>query len=370
MKQGIGMKTITVNASKTYDVTIGSGFLAEAGVMIREKVGGQTAALVSDDKVAALYGEILINSLEKAGYRVVKYIFPHGETSKTPETFLSLVNFLASEKLNRTDVVIALGGGVTGDIAGFTAASYKRGIRFVQIPTTLLAAVDSSVGGKTGVNLDAGKNLLGAFYQPDLVLCDVALLSTLSPEVYKDGCAEVIKYGIIADRELLDLDLGTGTLLRLSEKAKQCTCPPASDVIYRCVKIKRDIVSEDEFEHGSRKLLNFGHTVGHAVEVLSGYEISHGFAVSIGMAVETRAAMNMGLCDSECLQDVLGILKLYELPYETTFNAKALADVCLYDKKRDGDSITMIFPEKTGCCIPKEIPVNEVEAVIKSGLGD
>jgi len=198
------MKTIKVTASKNYEITVGTDFLNEAGAMIREKAGGTVAAIVTDDKVEALYGEQLGKSLETAGYSVVKYVFPNGEASKNTETYISLINFLAANKLSRTDVVIALGGGVPGDIAGFAAATYKRGMRFVQIPTTLLAAVDSSVGGKTAVNLEDGKNLLGAFYQPDLVLCDTELLSTISPEVYRDGCAEIIKYGVIADRELFE----------------------------------------------------------------------------------------------------------------------------------------------------------------------
>jgi len=349
------MKSITVKASKEYDVLIDTGILDNAGELIREKTGGQTAVIVTDDNVAALYAERTEKSLEKAGYRIVRYVLKHGEASKNTETFISLVNFLATEKLNRTDVVIALGGGVPGDIAGFAAASYKRGMHFVQIPTTLLAAVDSSVGGKTAVNLPTGKNLLGAFYQPDLVLCDVSLLKTLPPEIYKDGCAEIIKYGIIADSELF------------SETVGQVHC--FNDIIYRCVKIKRDIVAEDEFEHGARKLLNFGHTVGHAIELLSNYKISHGYAVAIGMAVETRAALSMGLCDAGCLDKVLELLNLYGLPSETEFNAKELAEACLSDKKRDGGSITMVFPEKIGKCILKKIPIDEIEALIMSGLG-
>ena len=350
------MKTITVNASKIYDVIIGTDFLTKAGAMIREKVGGQTAAIVTDDNVSALYGKITEDSLKNAGYRVVSYVFPHGEESKNSETFFSLINFLAADKLSRTDVIIALGGGVTGDIAGFAASTYKRGTRLVQIPTTLLAAVDSSVGGKTGINLCEGKNQLGTFYQPDLVLCDVALLTTLPSEVYNDGIAEVIKYGIIEDSELFNW---------LETKTKE----KIEEVIYRCIKIKRDIVSEDEFEQGSRKLLNFGHTVGHAVELLSDFKISHGNAVAIGMVVETRAGVSMGICSEQCLQDILSILNLCGLPSATEYSAEELANACLSDKKRDGDKISIVFPEEIGKCIIKEIPIGEVEPIIKAGLG-
>jgi len=349
------MKTITVNASKTYDITIGADILDEAGSIIRKVSGGQVAAIVTDDVVAALYGKRLTDSLKKNGYRVAEYVFSHGEASKNAETFLSIINYLAKEKLSRSDVVVAIGGGVTGDLAGFAAACFMRGIRFVQIPTTLLAAVDSSVGGKTAVNLPAGKNLVGAFFQPDAVLCDVSLLSTLTAEIYKDGCAEVIKYGVIADRALFEsLDAPISAQLE--------------DVIARCVEIKRDIVAEDEYENGKRKLLNLGHTVGHAIELLSEYRTSHGHAVAAGMAIVTRAAVRMGICEANCLRDILRMLRRYGLPENTPYLAEKLARVCLSDKKRDGDMITMIFPVEIGICVLKQIPVSELEFVIGLGL--
>ena len=368
------MKTISVNASKNYDVLIDKDILNDAGTKIRDKTGGQKAAIITDDIVESLYGGVLENSLQRAGYSVTKCVLQNGEASKTTHSYLSVIDLLAGEKLSRTDVVIAFGGGVPGDIAGFAAATYMRGVRFVQIPTTLLAAVDSSVGGKTAVNLTEGKNLLGTFYQPDLVICDISLLSTLPDEVYRDGCAEVIKYGVIADKDLFDL-LKEPKVTRgrfschLEVTREPSPCHPCHlDIVYRCVKIKRDIVTEDEFEFGSRKLLNFGHTVGHAVEKLSDYKISHGQAVAIGMAVETRAAVKMGLCKTECLSDILEVLSLYGLPQTTVFGAKELADACLSDKKRDGGSLTMVFPKKIGKCILKDIPFIDVEAIIKSGL--
>ena len=349
------MKTITVRAAKTYDVIIGSGIFKEAGSVVKKVSGGLTAAVVTDDTVDDLYGNKLTDSLANNGYRVIKYVFPNGEVSKNTETFLSLINFLAGEKLDRTDVIVALGGGVPGDIAGFAAASYKRGTGFVQIPTTLLAAVDSSVGGKTAVNLDAGKNLFGAFYQPDLVLCDISLLSTLPAEVFQSGCAEIIKCGIIADRNLF-------------ESLKSPVQKQLKDVITRCVKIKRDIVNEDEFEHGTRKLLNFGHTIGHAIELLSDYSISHGFAVAAGIAVETAISYKMGLCSKICLSDILEMLRLYDLPVATSYSADEIAQACLSDKKRSGDYLTMVLPVETGKCILKDIPVNKLNETIQEGL--
>jgi 3-dehydroquinate synthase len=347
------METISVNASKTYDIKIGSGILDNAGSILHKL--GTTAAVITDDIVAPLYAERLEHSLSHSRVRIVRHIIPHGEVSKNAEQLIALLNFLAKEKLTRTDTVIALGGGVVGDLAGFAAAVYMRGIGFVQIPTTLLAAVDSSVGGKTAINLEAGKNLMGAFYQPDMVLCDISLLSTLTPEVFRDGCAEVIKYGIIADSELFDsFETPINTQL---EK-----------VIARCVEIKRDIVAEDEFEKGARKFLNFGHTIGHAIELLSGYKTTHGSAVAAGMAIITRAAARMGICDGLCRQSVLQILKRYNLPANTVYDATTLAHACLADKKRDGGKLTMIFPEKIGKCVMEDIKVEGLENVIRLGL--
>jgi 3-dehydroquinate synthase len=316
---------------------------------------GSTAAIVTDDNVAPLYADRLEKSLTRGNIRVVRHVIPNGEKSKNAGEFMSLVNFLAKEKLSRTDTVIALGGGVVGDLAGFAAAVYMRGIGFVQIPTTLLAAVDSSVGGKTAINLETGKNLAGAFYQPDLVLCDISLLSTLTPEVFRDGCAEVIKYGIIADNALFDsFETPINTQLE--------------NVIARCIEIKRDIVANDEFERGERKLLNFGHTIGHAIELLSGYKTTHGNAVAAGMAIVTRAAARMDICDGLCRQSVLQMLKHYKLPTNTDYDAAALSHACLADKKRDGGKLTMVFPQKIGKCVLNDIKVEGLEKIIQLGL--
>ncbi|MCL2079647.1 MAG: 3-dehydroquinate synthase [Oscillospiraceae bacterium] len=349
------MKTICVKVSKTYDILIGDGILENAGAILKDTVGGQAAAIITDDNVAKLYGERLLSILAQNGYRTASFIFPNGESSKSGGTFLSLLDFLAAEKLGRADVVVALGGGVTGDLAGFAAACYMRGIRFAQIPTTLLAAVDSSVGGKTAVNLDAGKNLAGAFYQPDVVLCDIALLSTLTPQTFRDGVAEVIKYGVIADKDLF-------------EALKIPIRDQLEDIIARCVTIKRDIVSGDEFEYGNRKLLNFGHTVGHAIELLSEYSVSHGHAVAAGMAIAGRAAARMGLCGEDSSRSITQMILSYDLPDNTRYDAQMLAEACLSDKKREGESITMIFPKEIGKCVLKKIPVGQMKAVIASGL--
>ncbi len=349
------MKKVTVNASKTYDILIGTGLFLDAGRYIRPCVPGGSAAVVTDDIVDRLYGDRLVYALTSVGFRVVKYVVKNGEASKNAGNFIRLLNFLADNGLTRADAVVALGGGVVGDLAGFAAASYMRGIRFIQIPTTLLAAVDSSVGGKTAIDLEAGKNLAGAFYQPELVLCDWALLDTLDEEIFTDGMAEVIKYGVIADRELFSM-------------LKQPVKPQLEDVITRCVSIKRDIVSADEFESGARKLLNFGHTVGHAVELLSSYSLSHGKAVAIGMAVMARACMNSGLCTKSDARAVVSLLETVGLPVKTERDAGALARAALSDKKRSGDKITLTVVRAVGNCVLKDMPVAELEQFIALGL--
>ncbi len=349
------MKKITVNTSKVYDILIGAGLLDKAGDCVAHVTKGRSAAIVTDDHVDALYGDRLAGSLSGAGFSVVKHVIPHGEPSKNAANFIALLNFLAHAQLTRPDAVIALGGGVVGDLAGFAASAYMRGIGFIQIPTTLLAAVDSSVGGKTAIDLDSGKNLAGSFYQPDLVLCDYALLDTLSEDCYRDGLAEVIKYGIIADAKLFDM-LNPPVKLRIEE------------IIARCVTIKRDVVTIDEKEQGQRKLLNFGHTIGHAVETCSNYEISHGKAVAIGMAIISRASSKMGICDEATSRQIVALIKSFGLPVTTEFSAGELTGAALSDKKRTGGIITLVVPEQIGMCVLRETPVSELAYIIGLGL--
>ncbi len=346
---------VKVSASKTYDVVIDRNVLCEAGKCIRKVNSGEMLCLVTDDIVDELYAKVVENSLEQAGYKVVKFVIPNGEESKTPENYLRLISFMAESGLSGGDAAVALGGGVVGDLTGFAAATYRRGIGFVQLPTTLLAAVDSSVGGKTAVDLPGGKNLLGAFYQPDLVLCDCDTFNTLSPETFRDGCAEVIKYGVIKDAGLF-------------EKLKDTSIAGSEAVIKRCVEIKRDVVEEDERDTGARKLLNFGHTVGHAVELLNNYELTHGSAVAIGMAVVARASAKLDFWDEKSRDELISLIKAYGLPTETEFTAKQLAKAMLADKKRSGKTIDLIIPEKIGKCIIKKTPVDELESFVAAGL--
>ena len=350
------MKTVKVNASKAYEVKIASSLLSTLGTEVSAVTKVGTAAIISDSNVWPLYGEVAKKSLENAGFGVISYIFPAGESSKCATTYLSVLNFLAENHINRADCLIALGGGVVGDLTGFVAATYLRGISYIQVPTTLLAAVDSSVGGKTAIDLDCGKNLVGAFYQPKLVLCDTEALNTLPQDIFRDGCAEVIKYGILYDEALFAQLENSG--LDFDREA----------IIARCVELKRDVVAEDEFDTGSRMKLNLGHTLGHGVEASSHYSISHGKAVAIGTALISRTAAKYGICSQETCDRIQRILTQFGLPVSTDCNAQTLFDAALSDKKRSGGIVNLIIPEKIGSCIICPTPVEEVKALIEAGL--
>ena len=350
------MRTVTVRASKTYDVQIASGLLCDAGASLQALFPARAKVMVvSDDTVRALWGDRLIASLEGAGYTVFEFVFPHGEVSKTAATIVSLWEALAEANLTRTDFIAALGGGVVGDMAGFAAATYLRGIPFVQFPTTLLAMVDSSVGGKTGADLAIGKNLIGAFHQPSAVFCDTDTLQTLPDNIFADGCAEVIKYGYINDPELLEM-------------LKKPFADAPDEIIARCVADKRDLVEADERDTGARQLLNLGHTAGHAVEMLSDFTISHGSAVAIGMVLMAKAAVAAGLCEADVPTHMEAMLKAYHLPTTCSYGADALAKVALSDKKRKGGSITLVLPDKIGSSRLYPVPADTLSAFFKDGL--
>ncbi len=350
------MNVVKVSASKEYDVCIGTGFLDNAGEMISKIKRPCRAVIVSDDTVFSLYGERVKNSLKNSGFSCCEYVFPHGEASKSLENFGKIQEFCAENGITRTDLFVALGGGVTGDLTGFAASTYLRGVDFVQIPTTVLSMVDSSVGGKTAVNLNAGKNLCGAFYQPIVVLADCETLKTLPEETFNEGCAEIIKYGMISDGDFLTFLRDNG----IKENIEY--------VIKRCVEIKRDVVSRDEFEKGERKLLNFGHTVGHAIEQCSGFSVSHGNAVAIGMAIATKGAFELGLSYEDFSSVLLPILQKNNLPCTCDFGADELYKASLKDKKRSRDTISLIVPEEYGLCKIHKISVEQLKDFIELGL--
>lgn len=332
------MKTITVNASKKYDVIIGAGLLESTAELIKKTVSGKTAFVISDDNVFPLYGNRLFLSLQKGGYKTYSYVFKSGESSKNLTTYSSILEKMCESGLTRSDFVIALGGGVTGDLAGFAAATYQRGIDFIQLPTTLLAAVDSSVGGKTGVDLKSGKNQVGCFCQPSLVICDTELLHTLNEAEYENGCAEIIKYAVLGSKDLFD------SIKRTPVKAQY------EEVIAECVNMKRQFVEADEFDGGLRMMLNLGHTIGHAVETLSKYKTAHGRAVAMGLCAICRAALKKEYISKDAVEEIINLVLKYNLPAEIPYKAAELESIMMNDKKGKGDYISLVIPEQIGKC--------------------
>ncbi len=349
------MERIRIDASRCYDVIIGGGVLSQIGKQTASLVKGRKCAVVSDDTTNELFFEDVRESLEASGFSVSSFVIPHGEESKSAENYIKLLEFLADEGLTRADCVIALGGGVVGDLTGFTASSFLRGVSFIQIPTTLLAAVDSSVGGKTAINLRAGKNLAGAFYQPSLVLCDTDIIRNLPADIFSDGMAEVIKYGVLGSQHILDLcHMGAYEYL--------------DELIAECIRIKRDIVAQDEFDLGIRQLLNLGHTPAHSIEKLSGFEISHGRAVAIGMCLMARAAEHLLLCAAGVSAEAEELCRKYSLPTECIYDADALAHYAMSDKKRSSGKITLVLPFVRGKSELHTFDVSEVRGVFEKGF--
>lgn len=349
------MKVIKVNTSKPYNVIVGSGIISHLSDYIGSPCG-RKAVVITDSIVWPIYGPDTESQLCAAGFDATHYIFPAGEENKNAHTYFSAVNHLADIHFTRSDLLIALGGGVVGDLTGFIAATYLRGVDYIQIPTTLLAMVDASVGGKTAIDLPAGKNLLGSFYQPDLVLCDIDALSTLPADNFRDGCAEIIKYSILYDPVLFShLE---DTVLNFDREY----------VISRCIELKQAVVSEDEFDTGVRQKLNFGHTIAHCVETISHFQISHGQAVAVGMAIITKAAASMGICNKIVYQRIWQLLKLYRFHLTAEYASAELYRVALSDKKRNASTVNLIVPKEIGNCMIMPIPVSELQAFIEAGL--
>ena len=351
------MRKIEVKASRNYEILMEDGCIEKAGEAVKGVVKGRHAVIVTDTTVEKLYLGTVKKSLEAAGFLTDVFVAESGEKSKDAKHYIQLLEFLAQKTVTRSDVLIALGGGVVGDLTGFAAATFLRGVAFIQIPTTLLAAVDSSVGGKTAIDLAAGKNLAGCFYQPSLVLCDCSTLKSLDPEVFSDGMAEVIKYGAIADRELW-------------ERLKQPIWPQLEEVVARCVTIKRDIVQKDEFDLGVRQYLNFGHTIGHSIEKNSHYEISHGRAVAMGMALAAKISEQQNACAVGCLREMEEMLQRYELPVWTDYRAAELVEPMKTDKKRNGDTISFILLSRIGECFARKMTILEMEETVKAVMGE
>lgn len=348
--------TVDIHASRNYEVQIGNGLLSTLGRRIAACKAPCSVLLVSDETVYALYGAAAEASLREAGFAVRSFVFAPGEESKTVRTVSDMLDALADVPCTRSDLIVALGGGIAGDMAGFAAAVYLRGIEFIQAPTTLLAAVDASVGGKTAVNLPAGKNLAGAFWQPSLVVCDCDTFATLPAAVFADGMAEVVKTGMIRDAGILDL----------LERGRY----DLPDLVARCVRIKRDVVSADERDRGERQLLNFGHTPAHAIERATDFRVSHGSAVAIGMVMMARAAWRMGLSEEDCTPRLAALLEKLGLPTGTDLSAAELVRAALHDKKRMGEYITLVLPKRRGECFLHRVEVDRLARIFELGRAE
>lgn len=358
------MITVNMTASKSYHIHIGRGLLDECGTMLRETLPKvHSVMLVGDDTTMGLYGDKVERSLTHAGYAVNRFVFPHGEEQKNLATYGELLSAMAGAGLTRSDCAVALGGGVVGDLTGFAAATYLRGIPVVQIPTTVLAAVDSSVGGKTAVDLPVGKNLVGAFHQPSLVLCDPDTFATLPTEIFADGMAEVIKYGFIGDRPLLD-KLAQTDLATLQQG------DDIEEILASCVRDKGIFVQADERDTGVRQKLNLGHTLGHGIEAASNFAISHGSAVAMGMCLVTKGAVRRGICPMETLTLLTELLRRYHLPVDCPYDAETLYQVATHDKKRAGNKITLVLPTGVGESGLFPMTMEEARTFVKDCMGE
>ncbi len=340
---------VDVSDKTLSEIYIENGLLSKVGELTKTVLKGKKIALISDTNVYPLYGENIKNQLENEGYKVFTYIFKAGEASKNTRELIKIVEFMAENELTREDGAVALGGGVCGDMVGFAASVFLRGIKFVQIPTSLLAQVDSSVGGKTAVDLPQGKNLCGAFHQPSLVIIDPDVLKTLSHHFFSDGMGEVIKYGCIKSASLFE-KLESGDVK-----------DNLTDIITECVSIKRQVVENDEKEHGERALLNFGHTCGHAIEKLWNFEtVSHGEAVAIGMVMITRAGENLGITEKGTTDRLIKVIEKNDLKISDTHTDKEIISAMNGDKKRTSMGIKFVMINKIGSSFINPIKYEDI----------
>lgn len=344
------MKTLTVALpGREYDILIERGLLDRSGLLCREVLPrAKKLFVITDSNVSKLYAEQVIKSLERSGFAVHLETVPAGEPSKSPAQLAALWEAMMAFGLTRTDAVAALGGGVVGDLAGFAAATVLRGVDFIQIPTTLLAQVDSSVGGKVAIDLNAGKNLAGAFWQPKRVLIDPEVLHTLPDQTFSDGMAEVIKYGCIRDRAFFDLLDQCGGRAGVMDHIE--------DVLYTCCDLKRQVVLEDERDTGVRMTLNFGHTIGHAFELAGNYETwTHGQGVAAGMHWAARVGVGLGATPEEAVPAIQAILEKYSLPTDIPCPWAVMTQAIGLDKKNTGGDIHLIVLTRLGWAGPRRM---------------
>ena len=355
------MKEITVGlAERSYPIIIRDGLLDSIGGELQKNKYAKRYGVIADDFVAGLFGGRLLGSLRESNIDAELITFAHGEASKNLATVAELASSLARLGFDRKDGLIALGGGVTGDITGFVAACYMRSIPFVQVPTTLLAQVDSSVGGKTGVDIPEGKNLVGAFYQPRAVFIDSQVLHRLPQSELLNGLAEVIKYGVIYDRDFFGfLEINRQRILALDPLVTE-------EVIARCCRIKAEVVAADEQESGLRRILNYGHTIGHAVEAVSGYRLAHGAAVAMGMVAAAGLAVRKGILDKREKARIERLIDDFGLPVSIPpeYDRAGIRKYLLTDKKTVGGRVFFVLPTKIG----RVIVTDDIEAELVAGV--
>lgn len=346
------MKKFAVSASLPYEIVIGDDLIKNAGEYIKNVIPPCKICVITDSNVNSLYAQVLLTSLIESGYQVSKVLFPAGEHSKNITTYANIMSALADEGITRSDAIVALGGGIVGDLTGFVASTYMRGIPYIQIPTTLISALDSSVGGKTGINLPNGKNLAGTFWQPSLVLTDYKTFDTLSSDKLLDGYAEAIKCALISESNMIPHILNKDY----------------DYVIERCISIKKSFVEVDEMDKGIRQILNFGHTIGHAIEKYTSYNITHGQAIAKGMLAESRAAYRMGLTDCDISSQLEELLNQFGFDTSLRFNPDEIYQLTTTDEKIFNDTITVIVPKSLGKCELQRISLSKLKEYVSSGF--
>ncbi len=349
---------------KNIPIEIKNGLFKEAGERIRDLFPGKKVMIVTDSNLESMYGKDLAGRLQDLHIETDLYAIPAGEGSKSHEQLLKLYTAFADFGLTRKDIVIALGGGVTGDLAGYAAATWLRGTGLIQMPTSLLAMVDSSIGGKVAVNLPIGKNLVGSFYHPQWVMIDPLLLSTLPERHFADGMAEIIKYGCIADEKLFSAMEGMKTRQSVMEKIEE--------IIFRCCDIKRQVVEKDEQENGLRMILNFGHTFGHAIEKIYNYErYTHGEAVAMGMVYITRLSNRLGFCDGDIPEKIRSLLLQFKLPVDfPKMDPELVQRAVMIDKKARTKDIHLVLIQMIGKVVIEKIPKDRIGGLIHENFDD
>ena len=328
------MNTITVDlTTDSYPIYVGHNLLEQAGKLICSSTSGSKILVVTHPNIQKLYGAKLLASLETAGYSVTTATIPSDEHSKSFDSYQKLIETLAKNHFTREDIVVAFGGGVISDLAGFVAATYMRGCALIHIPSSLLAMIDSSIGGKTALDLPFGKNLVGAFYNPRAVIVDLELLNSIPAPLLQDSCGELIKYGVLSGSNLFNkITLARNPMQVIDTSHRQ-------ELIQACIEIKKSIVEIDFKEAGSRKLLNLGHTLGHAIETLSNFELGHGSCVAAGTNMMAKACSKLGLCSYEDAEKIAQLTQAYNLPTSTSFTVEELYSTALHDKKSHAKSI-------------------------------